>query len=127
MPDKTLRFDWQEENKNSRDSFLAWMLNAFSNGKTARRLLLHIIIDQDTELMQELNKGRLGEMNKILISLMRELKPKRNIAPLSFIIYSIIALNDEFVTYSGIVTPDAPKFIGGKKSLRTIENIILSW
>jgi len=126
-------FQFPDDKINSPDpkkrlhQYLEWVLAAFSEGRVARRLMLHAIIDQDVELMRQLIEGPLAKSNETMTSILRALKPTEDEVALQFFLNSILAINDEFLSHAAIWAPNTKKLVGGKKTLKYLEKLIMSW
>lgn len=107
--------------------YLKWILPSLSNSRVTRRLVLHFVTAQDTELMQELMQGPFGESYEILSRLLRELKPRHDKTALLFFVIAIFVLNDELLELANVWDPKSKKRVGGLKSIQSIETLIKSW
>ena len=106
--------------------YLEWIAHAMSSSRVTRRLVLHMIIDQDTEILQELMKGPLGESYAALTQILKELKPRHNKTALSFFIYAIFTVNDELLELASVWDPKSKKVIGGRKTIQFVEMLVKS-
>jgi AcrR family transcriptional regulator len=107
--------------------YLEWILPALSASPVARRLLLQLILDQDTELMKELMKGPMGESYAAFTKILKDLKPRHDKTALSFFVYAIFVLNDELLKLADVWEPKYRKRVGGSKSIQFIETLVKSW
>lgn len=107
--------------------YLKWILPALSNSRVTRRLVLHFIIAQDSELMRELMSGPFGESHAIFTRILNELKPRHDKTALTFFVIAIFVLNDELLQLANVWEPQSQQRVGGLKSIKAIETLIKSW
>lgn len=107
--------------------YLEWISHAMSSSRVTRRLVLHMIIDQDIEIMHELMKGPLGESYAVLTEILKELKLRHNKTALSFFIYAIFTVNDELLELASAWDPKSKNVMGGGRSIKFVEMLVNSW
>ena len=107
--------------------YLEWLLPALSKNALARRLLLHIVIDQDAALIRELMNGPMGRSYETFMQILDRLKLKNDKTALSFFAYAIFVLNDELIELADVWAPSTRRHVGGSKSIGFIETLVKSW
>jgi AcrR family transcriptional regulator len=107
--------------------YLEWLLPALSKNALVRRLLLHIVIDKDSQLIRELMHGPMGRSYETFMHILDRLKPKNDKIALSFFAYAIFVLNDELIELADVWAPATHRHVGGKKSITFIETLVKSW
>ena len=106
--------------------YLEWLLPALSKNSLVRRLLLHITIDRDADLIRALRNGPMGRSYELFMQIFKRLKPKNDKIALSFFAYAIFALNDELIELADVWAPNTHKHVGGRRSIGHIEALVRS-
>jgi AcrR family transcriptional regulator len=107
--------------------YLEWICPTMSNNSLMCRLTLRMVLDRDEELARELMPGAFGRIHGTFMRLLQELKPKRDVRILLFFVYAILTLNDELIAFADIWLPSTGTIVGGRRSVASLEALILGW
>lgn len=109
------------------DQYLKWILSVMQSSSLARRLLLHMVIDHDIELMDRLMKSTMGPSLDMFMGILRKMKLKKDKTVLAYFFYSICMVNHELAGFSDVFLPKLGNKVDDTKAAGYLKAMIESW